>query len=66
MLRRCGLASVMVALVLSVGAAAADKLALRLADQEFWALVTDLSEPGGSFRSDNLLSNESRLPARYP
>src|SRR5258708_6246359 len=56
----------MVALVLSVGAAAADKLALRLADQEFWALVTDLSEPGGSFRSDNLLSNESRLQLVIP
>src|SRR6267154_2325682 len=66
MLRRCLLASVMVALVLSVGAAAADKLPLRLADQEFWALVTDLSEPGGSFRSDNLLSNESRLQLVIP
>ena len=66
MLRRCALASVMVALVLSVGAAAADKLPLRLADQEFWALVTDLSEPGGSFRSDNLLSNESRLQLVIP
>jgi hypothetical protein len=30
----------------------------RLTDQEFWKLVTDLSEPNGSFRSDNLLSNE--------
>jgi hypothetical protein len=32
----------------------------KLADQEFWALVTTLSEPSGSFRSDNLLSNELR------
>jgi hypothetical protein len=33
-------------------------LPARLTDQEFWKLVTDLSEPNGSFRSDNLLSNE--------
>ena len=30
----------------------------RLTDQDFWRLVTDFSEPNGSFRSDNLLSNE--------
>jgi hypothetical protein len=30
----------------------------RLTDEEFWALSTSLSEPDGSFRSDNLLSNE--------
>jgi hypothetical protein len=30
----------------------------RLTDQDFWRLVTDLSEPNGYFRSDNLLSNE--------
>jgi hypothetical protein len=47
-------------------AAAPDNLPPRLADQEFWALVTDLSEPGGSFRSDNLLSNESRLQLVIP
>ncbi len=30
----------------------------RLTDQEFWALVTESSEPDGYFRSDNLTSNE--------
>jgi hypothetical protein len=30
----------------------------RLSDEEFWKLSTTLSEPDGSFRSDNLLSNE--------
>lgn len=30
----------------------------RLSDQEFWKLTVDLSEPDGTFRSDNLLSNE--------
>jgi hypothetical protein len=30
----------------------------RLSDQEFWRLSTELSEPGGYFRSENLVSNE--------
>jgi hypothetical protein len=30
----------------------------QLSDKEFWQLVTDVSEPGGYFRSDNFLSNE--------
>jgi hypothetical protein len=30
----------------------------RIGDGEFWRLVTQLSEPGGNFRSDNLVSNE--------
>jgi hypothetical protein len=30
----------------------------KLSDAEFWKLTIDLSEPGGSFRSDNILSNE--------
>src|SRR5262245_45922082 len=38
---------------------AADTLPARLSDQDYWKLVSDLSEPNGFFRSDNLLSNES-------
>lgn len=38
---------------------AADTLPARLSDQEFWKLSTEFSEPDGTFRSDNLLSNES-------
>jgi hypothetical protein len=38
--------------------AADQSLPTRLADQEFWRLTEDLSEPNGFFRSDNLLSNE--------
>ena len=38
--------------------AAADTVPSRLSDQDFWTLVDDVSEPNGSFRSDNLLSNE--------
>lgn len=30
----------------------------RLTDQQFWSLTESLSEPNGSFQSDNLLSNE--------
>lgn len=30
----------------------------RLSDQEFWGLVSGMSEPGGYFQSDNLVSNE--------
>ena len=40
-------------------ARAADNLPIRLSDQEFWKLSSELSEPDGDFRSDNLLSNES-------
>jgi hypothetical protein len=36
----------------------AESLPTRLSDEAFWHLVTDFSEPNGSFRSDNFLSNE--------
>src|SRR5262245_16021603 len=53
--------AVAVTLALRVAIAfAADQIPARLADQEFWALMASLSEPNGSFRSDNLLSNELR------
>ena len=44
----------------------AARLPDRLSDTEFWKLITDLSEPGGSFRSDNLLSNEVWLQYVIP
>jgi hypothetical protein len=31
----------------------------KLSDSAFWKLVTDVSEPGGYFRSDNFVSNET-------
>ena len=31
----------------------------KLSDSAFWQLVTDFSEPGGFFRSDNFVSNET-------
>src|SRR4051812_47850521 len=38
----------------------------RLTDAQFWELSQTLSEPGGSFRSDNLLSNEVWLQYVIP
>ena len=40
----------------------AGSLPESLTDQEFWNLSSDLSEPDGWFRSDNLLSNELGFP----
>ena len=53
-------------LALALSAAAGCQAALprpssipdRLTDGEFWALSVSLSEPAGSFRSENLVSNE--------
>lgn len=39
------------------GLAAAD-IPARLSDQEFWRLSEELSEPDGTFRSENMISNE--------
>jgi len=39
-------------------AAVAQKIPSQLSDQQFWKISSESSEPDGSFRSDNLLSNE--------
>jgi hypothetical protein len=41
---------------------AADTLPERLSDDAFWKLIATLSEPEGSFQSENLLSNETDFP----
>ena len=46
--------------------ASTERLPDRLSDAEFWTLINELSEPGGSFRSDNLLSNEVWLQYVIP
>jgi hypothetical protein len=38
-----------------------DTLPASIPDKEFWALSDQLSEPNGTFQSDNLLSNEMTL-----
>ena len=45
---------------------AAQSLPTRVSDQEFWKMASDFSEPDGSFRSDNLLSNEIWLQYVIP
>ena len=37
----------------------ASTIPTRLSDTAFWRLVTEVSEPGGYFRSDNFVSNET-------
>ena len=46
--------------------AAAETLPTKLADGDFWHLVSDLSERPGSFQSDNLLSNERGIQFVIP
>src|ERR1700741_5421579 len=45
---------------------AAAELPSQLSDEEFWKLVTDLSETGGYFRSDNFVSNETTFQFVIP
>ncbi|HET9424445.1 MAG TPA: hypothetical protein VFO55_03665, partial [Gemmatimonadaceae bacterium] len=53
------LASVVIASALAAAPAGAQAtIPDRLSDREFWRFVTEVSEPGGYFRSDNFLSNE--------
>ena len=40
----------------------ADTLPAQLDDGAFWKLISALSEQGGTFQSDNLLSNETDFP----
>src|SRR5689334_4703541 len=43
-----------------------DTLPPLLTDQTFWDLVENFSEPGGYFRSDNLISNEDTFQHVIP
>jgi len=57
----------MLAVVLVViPAVAQQKLPVRLTDAEFWKLSSDSSEPGGTFHSENLVSNEIRFQTIVP
>lgn len=46
--------------------ATADSLPARIADDDFWRMVTSFSERAGTFPSDNLLSNETTLQHVIP
>jgi hypothetical protein len=56
--RRCLVIAALVLLV-QCSLVFAEKLPTQLTDEEFWKLSSDSSEADGTFRSDNLLSNES-------
>lgn len=47
-------------------APATPEIPARLSDSSFWRLVTDFSEPGGFFRSDNFVSNETSFQYVIP
>ena len=38
----------------------------RISDETFWKMVSDYSEPGGFFRSDNFVSNEITFQGVLP
>lgn len=62
MIRRAAPAALVLAFVFCAGSAAPvaarSSLPSRLSDRDFWRLVASLSERGGSFPSENLVSNE--------
>ncbi len=61
--RLAALVTAVFALVVVERPASAPPSALpdRLDDSTFWRMVTEFSEPGGYFRSDNFISNEGEL-----
>jgi hypothetical protein len=71
MIRRRFIAAALVVLCVGLSAhrirvVSADSVPARLSDEEFWSLVTGISEPNGVFRSDNLLSNEMQFQHVIP
>ena len=53
------LAVVSVLCCITASAVSAQSIPARLADTTFWRMMTEFSEPGGYFRSDNFVSNET-------
>src|SRR5262245_48749240 len=67
MIRRPIFASLVLLCVVFFGfASPADELPPQLNDEEFWRLVTEFSEPGGSFISENFVSNERTFQRILP
>ena len=54
----------MILFVAVVTLPAAAEIPARISDQEFWKLVSEFSEPDGTFHSENLVSHELRFQAR--
>src|SRR3954452_15480844 len=55
--RRCFIIACLLLTIVPL-AGAAETLPSELSDQDFWKLSSESSETDGTFRSDNLLSNE--------
>ena len=53
-------------LVLAQAPRGAGTLPATLTDQEFWKMIEDFSEPGGSFRYENFISNERSIQYVIP
>ena len=64
--RQILLAVLCVVLVLTPAFRAARPLPAELTDAEFWQLITNASETGGGFISENLVSNELGYPYIIP
>ena len=45
---------------------AADTLPAAISDQEFWRMIAEFSEPGGTFRYENFISNERSIQYVIP
>ena len=58
--------AVALALATLAAPALAQSVPARLSDEEFWRMVTEMSEPGGFFRSDNFVSNETTFQYVIP
>ena len=69
--RQAVIAAVAACLVLGLSLAVRFEVAARalpasLTDEQFWSVIASASEPGGSFRYDNLISNETSLQQIIP
>jgi hypothetical protein len=52
------LPAVIACLIIVPALCAASQIPERISDDDFWQMVSDFSEPNGSFHSDNFVSNE--------
>ena len=57
-MRRTLVTLIFLTLLIGPAARAAAPIPARLADSELWSMVSTFSEPGGTFRFENFLSNE--------
>jgi len=55
-----------IVLLLTAVVLSAAPVPMRLTDQEFWRLASEMSEPDGEFHSENLVSNEIRFQTVIP